>query len=113
MAWTLLHKLRRAIVRSGRDRLSGIVEVDETYIGGEKTIKHGRGAAGKTLIVIAVQLIDFKIGWIRLRQAPNASTKSLEDAVQQAIEQGSAIHTDEWNGYNCLCNLGYIRKIVR
>jgi hypothetical protein len=48
-AWTWLHKLRRAMVRPDRDRLSGIVEVDETYIGGEKPGKRGRGAGGKQL----------------------------------------------------------------
>src|SRR4030043_243029 len=46
-AWTLLHKLRYAMVRPGRDRLSGTVEVDETYIGGEGTGKRGRGGIGK------------------------------------------------------------------
>jgi len=46
-AWTWLHRLRRAMVRPGRDRLTGTVEVDETYLGGEKPGKRGRGAAGK------------------------------------------------------------------
>ena len=54
-AWTWLHKLRCAMVRPGRDRLSGTVEVDETYIGGEKPGKRGRGAGSKALIVIAVE----------------------------------------------------------
>lgn len=112
-AWTWLHKLRRSMVRPGRDRLSGIVEVDESYIGGEKTGKRGRGAAGKTLILIAVELIDSKIGRIRLQQIPNASAKSLEEAVQKAVEPGSNILTDDWNGYNGLGNKGYVREIVR
>jgi hypothetical protein len=55
IAWTWLHKLRRAMVRPGRDRLSGTVEVDETYIGGEKPGKRGRGAAGKVLVVVMVE----------------------------------------------------------
>lgn len=112
-AWTWLHKLRRAMVRPGRDRLSGIVEVDESYLGGKKTGKRGRGAAGKTLVVIAAQLVDSKIGRIRLQTVPNASAKSLEDAVQRVVEPGSELHTDGWNGYNCLNNRGYIHKIVR
>lgn len=112
-AWMWLHKFRRAMVRPGRDRLSGIVEVDESYIGGKKAGKRGRGAAGKTLVVIAAQLVGSIVGRIRLKQVPNASAKSLEDAVEQAIEPGSEIHTDGWNGYNGLNSLGYIHKIVR
>jgi transposase-like protein len=55
-AWTWLHKLRRAMVRQGRDRLCGVIEVDETFIGGEKHGgKRGRGASGKTLVLIAAQ----------------------------------------------------------
>jgi len=54
-AWQWLHKLRKAMVRPGRDRLSGIVEVDETYVGGKKPGKRGRGAAGKALVGIAVE----------------------------------------------------------
>ena len=48
-AWTLLHKLRRAMVRPGRERLQGMVEVDEIFIGGPKPGKRGRGAQGKVL----------------------------------------------------------------
>ena len=75
-AWTWLHKLRRAMVRPGRDRLSGEVDADETYIGGEKPGKRGRGAAGKVLVVVAVEVKDGKIGRldsakIRTRAASN------------------------------------------
>lgn len=112
-AWTWLHKLRRAMVRPGRDRLSGIVEVDETYIGGEKAGKRGRGAAGKTLVVIAVQLVDSKIGRLRLQQVPNASGTNLESTIQQIVEPGTEIITDGWNGYNGLTGMDYIHKVVR
>ena len=59
-----MHKLRRVMVRPGRDQLSGIVEVDETYIGGGKPGKRGRGAAGKALVVIAAQFDETRIGRI-------------------------------------------------
>ena len=84
-AWTWLHKLRYAMVRPGRDRLSGIVEVDETYIGGQKPGKRGRGAAGKTLVLVAAQEDSNRIGRIRLRCVVDASAKSLEAAVQEGL----------------------------
>ncbi len=59
-AWTWLHKLRCAMLRPGRDRLSGIVQVDEIYIGEEKPGKRGRGAAGKALVVVMVELKEGK-----------------------------------------------------
>ena len=112
-AWTWLHKLRRAMVRSGRDRLAGVVEVDETYIGGEKAGKRGRGAEGKALVFIAAQMDGKRIGRIRLRRIRDASGASLEPAIQEAIEPGSVVRTDGWGGYNSLDHLGYMHEIVR
>jgi hypothetical protein len=66
-AWTWLHKLRRAMVRPGRERLPGTVEVDETFVGGPEPGKRGRGAAGKTLVLVAAQQDGPRIGRIRLR----------------------------------------------
>src|SRR5450756_979795 len=100
-AWTWLHKLRRAMVRPGRDNLSGVVEVDETYIGGEKPGKRGRGAAGKVLVGIAVEdKGDDGIGRVRLGMLADASGASLTPFVQDRIVGGSTIRTDEWAGYN-------------
>jgi len=76
-AWIWLHKLRTAMVRPGRDRLSGIVEVDETYIGGEWPGKRGRGVAGKSLVIIAVEDKNNLLGRIRLRRVPDASAANL------------------------------------
>jgi transposase-like protein len=112
-AWTWLHKLRRAMVRPGRDRLAGIIEVDETYLGGEKPGKRGRGAEGKALVVIAAQVKDKHIGRIRLHRVADASADSLEPAVQQAVVPGSIVRTDGWNGYNRLKALGYTHEVVR
>ena len=112
-AWAWLHKLRRAMVTPGRDRLAGIIEVDESYIGGEKPGKRGRGAAGKALVVIAAEVKGPRIGRIRLRHVPDASAASLEEAVQEAAEQGSMIRTDGWSGYSQLNCLRYAHEIVR
>ena len=112
-AWTWLHKLRRAMVRPGRDRLSGTIQVDETYIGGEKPGKRGRGAEGKTLVLIAAQEDGKITGRIRLKQISDASAESLEGAVQETVEQGAVVKTDDWNGYNGIKSLGYRHQIVR
>jgi len=112
-AWTWLHKLRRAMVRPGRDRLSGCVEADETYVGGVKHGKRGRGASGKSLIVVAAEINGNRIGRIRLARAPNASAQSLGAAVQQAALPSSVIQTDGWAGYGELSSLGYTHDVVR
>lgn len=112
-AWNWLHKLRRAMVRPGRDRLAGVVEVDETFIGGPRPGKRGRGAAGKTLVLIAAQADGRKIGRIRLARVANAAAASLEPAVQQAIEPGTRIQTDDWSGYSRLKALGYNHEVIQ
>ena len=85
-AWNLLHKLRRAMVRPGRERLQGIVEVDEIFIGGPRPGKRGRGAQGKVLVVVAAQQAAKGIGRIRLTRVADASARSLEPAIAAAIE---------------------------
>ena len=112
-AWVWLHKLRRAMVRPGRDRLHGAAEVDETYIGGERPGKRGRGAAGKSLVVVAAEEDGPGIGRIRLRRVPNSSGKSLCGAVQDCVEEGSIVHTDGLSSYNGLRALGYQHEVTR
>lgn len=113
-AWSWLHKLRCAMVRPGRDRLSGVVEVDEAYIGGAKPGKRGRGAAaGKALVVIAAQKDGKRIGRIRLKHVADASAKSLNEAVKESVESNSIVRTDHWNGYNQLQKLGYNHDVIR
>ena len=65
-AWAWLHKLRRAMVRPGRDRLSGAVEVDDVYVGGERPGKRGRGATGKSTVVVLAEEDGAGRGRIRL-----------------------------------------------
>jgi transposase-like protein len=111
-AWSWLHKLRRAMVRPGRDRLTGRVEVDETYLGGEKPGKRGRGAAGKVLIVVAAQEDGTGIGRIRMRRIKDASAGSLHPFVAEAIQPGSVVRTDGWEGYNGVEQNGYIHAVT-
>jgi transposase-like protein len=110
-AWSWLHKLRRAMVRPGRDRLAGRIEVDETYFGALEEGLQGREPGRKALIVIAAQEDGAKIGRIRMRRVPDASAKSLQGFVTDVIEPGSVVHTDGWSGYMTLENKGYIHEI--
>lgn len=112
-AWSWLHKLRRAMVRPGRDRLSGIIQVDETYVGGKQSGKRDRGAEGKELVLIAAQIDGKRIGRIRLHRMPDASGNSLANAIKNYIEPGSIIQTDGWQGYNGIASQGYIHEVVR
>jgi transposase-like protein/ribosomal protein L37AE/L43A len=108
-AWAWLHKIRRAMVHPNRTKLSGIVEVDEAYIGGEEHGgKTGRGTENKTLVAVAVELCDKgKLGRARLAVIPDASKKSLQDFIKGNVEGGSTIISDGWKSYVSLSSEGY------
>ena len=111
-AWMLLHKFRRAMVRPGRDPLSGNVEVDETYLGGLEEGLRGRQIEDKALIAIAAQFEGKKIGRIRMRRVLDASAESLQTFIQESIEPGSVVYTDGWTGYAGLDSNGYHHKVT-
>ena len=113
-AWSWLHKLRRAMIRPGRDRLSGTVQVDETLMGGKKPGKRGRGAEGKQLVLVASQENGLnKIGRIRLSVIPDASAASINTALLSMVEPGSLIKTDGWTGYLEVDSAGYRHEVIR
>lgn len=112
-AWTWLHKLRSAMVRPGRDRLSGTVEVDEIYIGGVRKGKRGRGADGKVLVLVIAQQDGRRIGRIRLHRLEDASSASLIAAVKNCVEPGSVVRTDGWKGYLPLLSENYVHNVIR
>jgi transposase-like protein len=111
-AWLMLQKLRQATVRSERGLLSGTVEVDETYVGGEEAGVGGRQLVGKALVAIAVELDGKKVGRIRLRHVPDASGHSLVGFITESVTKGSKVHTDDWNGYNGVQSAGYLHRIT-
>lgn len=106
-AWAWLHKLRRAMVRPGRDRLAGEVEVDESYVGGSETGVVGRQTAKKAIVAIATEVDGRGIGRIKMARVPDVSAASLERFVRSAISEDAVIRTDGWVGYNGLPKLGY------
>ncbi len=110
-AWSWLHKLRRAMVRPGREQLKGPVEVDETYLGAVEEGVRGRQTERKALIVIAAEENGKGIGRIRMGRVRDASAASLIPFVEESVEAGSAVHTDGWLGYEPLEKKGYVHRI--
>lgn len=110
-AFAMLHKLRSAMVKLGRTKLSGVVEVDETYIGSEQHGKPGRGAKGKVIVVGAVDTHGKYANRVRLTVIPNVTSNTLTNFIKSNIDEGSTVKTDEWVGYSRLAALGY-RHIV-
>lgn len=111
VAWTMLQRLRVAMVRSERERLSGRVEVDETLVGGvQHGGKSGRGTT-KSIVAIAIEVLEPKgFGRLRMRHVPDASSASLMPFVCDMVAPGSTVHTDAWRSYNDLPKHGYLRE---
>ncbi len=115
-AWMMLHKLRLAMKRPGRDadRLRGEIEVDESYLGGPTPGgKRGRGAEGKLIVAIAVERMEPTddeqrlLGRARIQVIPDVKAKTLLDFVEDTCEPGSIIRTDGLAGYRNLPSRGY------
>lgn len=111
-AWAWLHKLRRAMVRPGRDQLSGVVEVDESYVGGEEEGGQGRYTERKAIVAVAVEVKARGYGRVRFRRIPNVKTATLESFVTDMVEPGSVVRTDAWTGYRNLRALGYEHEVT-
>jgi transposase-like protein len=111
--WNLLRIIRGGMVRTGRELLSGLVEVDEVFIGGVKPGKRGRGALGKVLALVAVE-DKGKIGFgrIRIEIISDATAVSLRQAIKKMVEPGSTIRTDEWRGYTSPALEGYKHVVM-
>ena len=100
-AWAMLQKLRRAMLRPERDRISGKVEVDETYVGGVEEGRRGgrQRKSTKSIVVAAVEVRGRGSGRIRLAVVGDVSAASLVPFVEGAVEPGSTLLTDGWQGY--------------
>ena len=109
-AWAWLHKFRRAMVRPGRDRLSGEVEVDESYLGGVVPGRPGRSPGKKAIVAVAVEKRGRGIGRIRLGRILDTSADSLIPFIERAIEGGSVISTDGHQGYAPLARTDYLHE---
>jgi transposase-like protein len=115
-AWLLQHRLRRAMVAPGRSKLSGEIEVDETFIGGPTEGRRGRSPEGKSIVAVAVEKptghAQYGFGRVRLRVIPNAQRYSLEAFIRDVCAPGSIIYTDGHSGYRHLGELGYTHVVT-
>lgn len=108
-AWAILHRLRYVMINSERDKLSGIVEVDETFVG--CIVDINQQDKKKFVVLIAIELIEPKgFGRIRLRQVDSATKRNIEEFIADVIEPNSQIHTDGSAIYSSVDNMGYSRK---
>lgn len=112
-AWEWLHRMRMVMVFPSRDRLRGEVEVDETFIGGVSPGKRGRGAAGKTLVLMAAEIKGTALGRIRLRVIPDSTARTLIDTVEDLVEKGSDVVTDGLSSYAGLPASGFNHTVSR
>jgi transposase-like protein len=109
-AWAMLHRLRSVLVRPGRDRLTGTVEVDETYFGGEEPgLRGGRARGKKALVGVAVEVTEPRgYGRCRMKILTDASAATLHPFLTEHVELGATIITDGWQGYAGIDKLGYL-----
>jgi len=101
-AWSLLQKLRAAMLSSGKFPLSGVVEVDETYLGGSRHGNPGRGADNKALIAVAVERLDRSMGRAYLQPVEAATREELGAFVRGIIAPRSILKTDGFPSYKHL-----------
>ena len=112
-AWTWLHKFRRIMIISDREKLSGTLEVDETLVGGKKIGKRGRGAEGKSLVLMALEMKKYGTGRVRLAIVPDGSRKSINPFIRENIAKESTLTTDGWRGYVDINKMGYKHEISK
>jgi hypothetical protein len=106
-AWAWLHKLRRGMVRPGRDQLSGKVEVDETFLGASEYGVGRRLIRNKALVAIACEVRGEGIGRVRMESIPDATGPSLDGFVRRSIAPGSTLITDGWRAYLSVVGTDY------
>ncbi len=111
-AWAWPQKLRRCTIRKQREKLSGHVEVDEFFIGGQKSGKRGRGSTGKAIVVATVERNGKQLGRIRLKVISDCSHDSLAAFIHDTVLPGSTVHTDGWKGYGSLDKHNYCHQQI-
>lgn len=111
-AWLMLQKLRRAMRRRDeRYVLQGLVEVDETYVGGKAEGTRGRGADKKTVVAVALELrSDGKPGHVAMRSIDRPDGHCLRRFAENKINKGATLKTDGWGAYRSVAKAGYAHE---
>lgn len=118
-AWTMLHRLRRAMVNPERELLSGEVEVDEVYLAltdrqnpiSEMTRSSRKSRTAKALVVIAVEIHHPKgFGRIRINQIEKGDYSHLIPFIKASVAEGAQIHSDGSSAYRNLDEIGYTHR---
>ena len=108
-AWRMGHEIRNHMADvDGDDQLSGTVEIDETYVGGKRPGKRGRGASGKTIVFGMLE----RNGNVMTTVVPNCKRETLVPIIQSNVEAGTEIHTDELTSYKGLDQQGFQHETV-
>lgn len=111
-AWTMLHRFRRAMVRPEREKLRGLVEVDETYLAitDKRTTAPGskrKSHTQRVLVVMAVEIHEPKgFGRIRLRRVQDDSAASVVPFIAESLDSAATVRTDGSAAYRALQELG-------
>ncbi len=106
-AWVMLHKLRRAMVRPGREALTGAVEVDESFLGGVEPGGGRRHMGHKALLGVAAEIRGRGTGRIRLERLRDATRDSLHGFIRRTVAKGATIVTDGLLAYGAMAAAGY------
>jgi transposase-like protein len=109
-AWAMLQRYRSAMVRPGRERLSGTVEADETFLGGPEQGLPGRGALGKVLVEVGVERRGRSLGRCRMQVISDATAPTLRKFLHAHVEPGSVVLTDGFSSYPSACGQDYVHR---
>ena len=101
-AWLFKRKIMKAMVSSGNHLLSGMVEIDETFLGGKETGQRGRKPLKKRQIVFAIERKNGGISRAYGRVIENAGTKQLRPFIEKCVDKAAQLKTDKWRGYTPL-----------
>jgi transposase len=107
-AWRMSNRIRK-LMEQDKTPLEGVVEADETYIGGRHKGPTGRGALGKTAVFGIVQ----RQGNVRAIVVDNVKTYTLLNAIKESVRKGSVMNTDEMLSYQLVVTLGIEHQTVK
>lgn len=106
-AWKVKHKIMQVMFERQQEKsLSGVIELDDAYLGGEQAGKRGRGAGHKIPFVAAVETQDGKPIWIQLRRVAGFQKTCIARYAQQALSPGSLVYSDGLSCFQALESAG-------